>query len=235
MSIATIEPGTISLRVFDELEQGSDEWLAARCGIVTASVVGLLITAKTIKPAANDTSRGLISTLVAERITGHVEPIQMNADMERGTLDEPYARDLYSEHFAPATEVGFMVRDDLGFRLGYSPDGLVGDDGLIEIKSRRQKKHLSTILADEVPIENMAQCQTGLLVSGREWIDYVSYCGGMPLYVKRVLPDPRWFVAIIEAVKTFEESAEQMIKNYAINTNGRPATKRINHYEDMVF
>jgi len=225
----------MSLQVFNELEQGTDEWLAARCGIVTASVVGQLITPKTIKPATNDTSRGLTATLAAERITGHVEPIQANAAMERGTLDEPYARDLYSEHYAPATEVGFMVRDDWGFRLGYSPDGLVGDDGLIEIKSRNQKIQLSTILADEVPLGNMAQCQAGLLVSGREWIDYVSYCGGMPLYVKRVEPDQRWFTAIIEAVEAFEDAAALMVANYQDSIAGLPTTERINHYEDMRF
>ena len=231
MTITTTEPG---LTVFNDLEQGTDEWLAARCGIITASVVGQLITPKTIKPATNDYSRALTMTLAAERITGHVEPIHPNADMERGTLDEPYARDLYSDHYAPAVEVGFMVRD-FGYKIGYSPDGLVGDDGLIEIKSRRQKKHLATILADEVPLENMAQIQCGLLVSGREWLDYVSYSGGMPLYVKRVLPDLRWLSAIHEAVEAFEESAAQMVKNYGINTAGRPATKRINHYEDMRF
>jgi hypothetical protein len=223
----------MTLEVFEELEQGTPEWLAARRGIITASVVGLLITAKTVKPAANDTSRGLTATLVAERITGHVEPIQMNADMERGTLDEPFARDLYSEHYAPATEIGFMVRDDFGFRLGYSPDGLVGDGGLIEIKSRRQKKHLSTILADEVPIENMAQCQAGLLVSGREFIDYVSYCGGMPLYVKRVVPDPKWFTAIIEAGEQFEATAAEMVERYTEATAGMPPTTRIDHYADI--
>jgi len=225
----------MSLQVFNDLEQGTDEWLAARCGIVTASVVGQLITPKTIKPAVNDTSRGLVATLAAERITGHVEQVFPNRDMERGTLDEPYARDLYSEHFAPAGEVGFMVRDDWGFKLGYSPDGLVGDDGLIEIKSRNQKKHLQTILADEVPAENLAQCHAGLLVSGREWIDYTSYCGGMPLYVKRVYPDIRWHLAIKEAVEAFEEAAAQMIKNYGINTSGRPSTERIDHYAEMVF
>jgi len=225
----------MSLEIFNELEQGSDEWLAARCGIVTASVVGQLITPKTIKPAANDTARGLVSTLVAERITGHVEPMQMNADMERGTLDEPYARDAYGEHHAPATEVGFMVRDDWGFRLGYSPDGLVGENGLIEIKSRKQKKHLATILADEVPLENLAQCQAGLLVSGREWLDYVSYCGGMPLYVKRVLPDMRWFHAIQEAVEAFEAVADVMVTNYDKAVDGLPVTERINHYEEMRF
>ena len=223
----------MTLTTYDELEQGTPEWLAARCGIVTASVVGLLITAKTIKPAANDTSRGLTATLVAERITGHVEPIQMNSDMERGTLDEPYARDLYSEHHAPATEVGFLVRDDWGFKLGYSPDGLVGEDGLIEIKSRRQKKHLATIIADEVPLENMAQCQAGLLVSGREWIDYVSYCGGMPLYVKRVQRDPKWFDAIFKAVEAFEEAAADMVSRYTTATADLPATERIDHFGEL--
>ena len=225
----------MSLQVFNELEQGSDEWLAARCGIVTASVVGQLITPKTIKPAVNDTARSLTATLAAERITGHVEPIQTNAAMERGTLDEPYAREIYSEHYAPATEVGFMVRDDWGFRLGYSPDGLVDDDGLIEIKSRNQKIQLATILGDEVPLANMAQCQAGLLVSGRDWIDYVSYCGGMPLYVKRVLPDMRWFHAIQEAVEAFEEAAGEMVGRYLAATAGLPTAERINHYEEMRF
>jgi hypothetical protein len=235
MTTTITEPGNMSLHVFDDLVQGTDEWLAARCGIVTASVVGQLITPKTVKPAVNDYSRALTMTLAAERITGHVEPIHMNADMERGTLDEPYARDIYSEHFAPAVEVGFMVRDDFGFRIGYSPDGLVGDDGLIEIKSRRQKKHLATILADEVPLENMAQIQTGLLVTGRDWLDYVSYCGGMPLYVKRVYPDPKWHAAITDAVASFEASVAQMLDTYQTATLGRPATERINHYEDMRF
>jgi len=225
----------MGLQVFNELEQGSDEWLAARCGIVTASVVGQLITPKTIKPAVNDTSRSLTATLAAERITGHVEPIQTNAAMERGTLDEPYAREIYSQYFAEAVEVGFMVRDDWGFRIGYSPDGLVDDDGLIEIKSRNQKIQLATILDDEVPLGNMAQCQAGLLVSGREWIDYVSYCGGMPLYVKRVLPDKRWHDAIKEAVEAFEDAAALMVANYQDSVADLPTTERINHYEEMRF
>lgn len=223
----------MTLHIYNDLEQGSDEWLAARCGIVTASVVGQLITPKTVKPAANDYSRALTATLVAERITGHVEPIHVNADMERGTLDEPYARDIYSEHYEPVAEVGFMVRDDYGFRLGYSPDGLVGDDGLIEIKSRRQKKHLETILSGSVPLENMAQIQAGMLVSGRFWCDYVSYCGGMPLYAVRVWPDDRWRRAILEAVAGFEEAAAAMISSYDIAVEGRPATERIDHYAEM--
>lgn len=269
----------MSLEIFTELEQGSDEWLAARAGIVTASVVGQLVTSrqpsaietdcpecgaltadpcigkrspaplKTLHPARaavargmarvigadtnSDTARGLAFTLTAERITGHVEQMHENSDMLRGTLDEPFARDKYSYHHAPVTQVGFMVRDDFGFRLGFSPDGLVSDDGLIEIKSRKQKKHLATILADAVPPENMAQCQSGLLVSGREWIDYVSFCSGMPLWTKRVTPDPKWFTAIIEAVSEFEMSASAMLTRYAESTEGLPATERLDHFAEL--
>lgn len=222
----------MSLHIYEDLIQGSDEWLAARAGIVTASVVGQLVTPGTVKVAKNDTSRGLTATLVAERITGHVEPIHENADMRRGTLSEPYARDIYSENYAPASEVGFMTRDFGGYKIGFSPDGLIGDDGLIEIKSPRQKKHLTTLLANEVPIEYMAQCQTGLLVSGREWIDFISYNAGMPLFVKRVMPDEKWRKAILEAVTTFEESAAQMIDTYLTAIDGRPATERIDVFAD---
>jgi len=223
----------MTLHVYDDLEQGTPEWLAARCGIVTASVVGQLITPKTVKPAFNDTSRALVMALVAERITGHVETIRENDDMRRGTLSEPFARDIYAENYAPVAEVGFMTKDYGGYKIGYSPDGLVSDDGLIEIKSPRQKKHLSTILADEVPLEYIAQCQTGLLVSGRAWIDFISYNGGMPLYVKRVLPDPKWQAAIIEAVENLEEKAADMTDRYTTAIKDLPATERIDLFGDV--
>ena len=227
---------TMTLIEYPDLVQGTDEWLEARLGIVTASVVGQLITPKTIKPAANDTSRGLFASLVAERITGYTEPVFVSDDMMRGHLDEPIARDLYTEHYAPATETGFLVRDDWGFKIGYSPDGIVGDDGLIEVKSRRQKKHLATILADEVPLENMAQIQCGLLVSGRDWCDYISFCGGMPMWVKRVTTDPKWQETIIAAVTTFETAAEQAISDYLERVAGLPTTERIEHFpEEMVI
>jgi hypothetical protein len=215
----------VTLTVLDDLIQGSDAWHDQRRGIVTASVVGKLIT-PTVRVASNDYSRALTAQLVAERITGYTDPVYVSDDMLRGHEDEPRARDLYSEHYAPARESGFMVRDDWGFRIGYSPDGLVGDDGLIEVKSRRQKKHLQTILSDQVPAENMAQLQCGLLVSGREWIDYISYCGGMPLYVKRVEPSERWFEAIVAAVSTFEDTAAEWVAAYQSATEGLPTTER---------
>jgi putative phage-type endonuclease len=217
----------VSLTTYNDLEQGTPEWLAARCGIVTASVVGQLITPKTIKPAVNDYSRGLTAALVAERLTGYVEPVFANADMERGTLSEPLARDAYVEHHGPVDQVGFMVRQFEHGPLGFSPDGLVGEDGILEIKSPRQKKHLATVLADEVPLEHMAQVQTGLLVSGRNWCDFISYCGGMHLFVKRVHADPKWHEAILEAHKTFESAARQMEDDYLRAVNGKPLMERI--------
>jgi len=216
----------MSLIELPDLIQGTDEWLEQRRGLVTASVVGKLITGTTIKPANNDYSRALTALLVAERITGYVDPVYVSDDMLRGQEDEPRAVEVYSEHFAPVTTTGMMIREEQGWRLGYSPDGLVGDDGLIEIKSRRSKKQLTTILADEVPAENMAQLQAGLLVSGREWIDYVSFCGGMPLYVKRVYPDARWFDAITAAVEQFEATANAMVARYEAMTLGLPMTER---------
>jgi len=185
--------------------------------------------------ADNDTSRGLTNALVAERITGRVVQVHANAAMQRGTLDEPYARDKYAEHHAPVDEVGFIVRDFGKFKLGYSPDGLVGDDGLIEIKSRDPKKHLATILADEVPAENMAQCQTGLFVSQRAWIDYTSYAGGMPLWTKRVYPDQRWQDAITDAALTFEANAADIVARYLAAVEGLPATEYIDHFAELEF
>jgi len=223
----------VSLTIHTDIEQGTPEWDAARRGILTASVIGQFITPKTVKVAANDKTRAKAYELLAERITGISEDRYVSRDMEEGHFIEPIARDLYSQHYAPATEVGFMVRDDWGFRIGYSPDGVVGDDGLIEIKKRLPKLHLETILTDQMPPEHMAQVQTGLLVSGRQWLDFISYCGGMPLYVKRIHPDPVWHAAIIEAATAFEESANDMISRYTVATADLHPTERIDFYADM--
>lgn len=224
----------MTLTILDDLEQGSDEWHDQRRGIVTASVVGRLITPATIKPANNPESRSLTVQLAAERITGWTDPTYVSDDMLRGREDEPRAVDLYSEHYAPVTTVGFMVRDDWGFKIGYSPDGLVSDEGSIEVKSRRPKEHLATILDDAVPPKNMAQIQCGLLVSGRLWCDYLSYCGGMPMWRKRVEPDERWFTAIYEAVARFEKACGVMQATYEARTLGLPMTERIVEQEMVI-
>jgi hypothetical protein len=80
----------------------------------------------------------------------------------------------------------------------------------------------------------MPQIQCGLLVSGRQWCDYVSYSGGMPLYVKRVLPDERWFEAIVNAVRIFEEAAAQMVAYFWRATQGLPMTERVIEQEMVI-
>lgn len=183
---------------------------------------------KVLTVADNDTSRGLITTLAAERITGHVEETAMTRDMFRGVVSEPFARDAYAEHFGvEVEEIGFMVKDFGGYSIGYSPDGLVGDNGLIEVKSPRAKGHINTALTGEVPAHYMAQLQTGLLVTGRQWIDYISFHGGMALYVLRVLPDPAWQAAIKAAARTAEDAITTITERYTAATDGLPLTERI--------
>ena len=186
-----------------DIAQGSEEWNALRLGILTASEMKLIMT-PTLKPARNDKERAHLYELLAQRVTGYTEPSYISDDMLRGHEDEINARLTYAENFETVQECGFITNDDRGFVLGYSPDGLVGDDGLIECKSRRQKFQMQTILADAVPDEYMLQCQTGLLISGREWLDFISYCGGMPMFVKRVYPDAGIQEAIIAAATQFE-------------------------------
>lgn len=224
----------MTLHIYPELEQGSDEWVAARCGKLTASQIGKLITA-TGKVADNDTSRGLAITLAAERITGHVEYIYPSHDMQRGTEEEPLARAVYEEHHAPVVEVGFITREFDGFTLGYSPDGLVGDDGLIEIKSRKANVHIKTILSGVPPTENLAQLYTGLLVTGREWIDYCSFSAGFPFWTTRIYADSAWFDLLTRAAQSLETNVADIIAHYTKETNGLPMAERRPDLSEITF
>jgi predicted phage-related endonuclease len=200
-------------RYHDKLIQGSDAWLAARCGLLCASEVRKILTPK-LKVADNTDSRAHIFEIAFQRITGFVEPHYVSDAMLRGKQDEIYARDEYAKHFAPVQEVGFVTNDQWGFTLGYSPDGLVGDDGLIECKSRGGKFQVQTIARDEVPEEFVLQIQTGLLLTGREWCDFISYCGGLPMFTKRVEPDPVIQAAIIQAAIGFESRVAETVQEY---------------------
>ncbi len=210
----------MSLVTYPDLLQGSDEWLAARRGMLTASEMKLLVS-PSLKPLNNDKTRAHIYELLAQRITGHVEPAYISDDMLRGREDEIAARDLYAAHYAPVVECGFMVRDFGGFRIGYSPDGLVGPDGLIECKSRRAKYQVETIAAGVVPEEYRVQVQTGLLVSGREWCDFVSYSGGLPMAVYRVGRDPGMAEAILDAAHEAEARIQELHRAFLTNVNER--------------
>jgi predicted phage-related endonuclease len=220
---------TLTTYSAEDYPQRSPQWLELRRGIVTASIVGTLVTPATVKVASNDDSRRLVDLLAVERINGYNDdPSYQNLDMWRGEIEEPRAREKYAEHHGVAVdEVGFMIRKGDGWTLGCSPDGLVGLDGGIEVKCPRAKTHLRTILDDEVPSGYMAQIQAALLVSGRQWWDYISWSGGMPMYQKRVLPDGKWHDAIREAVIACESAIAVTRAKYEAAVDGLPMTERL--------
>lgn len=202
---------------YEEMVQGSDAWLQARCGLLTASEMHLIVT-PTLKAASNDKERGHLYELLAQRITKHVEPQYISDAMLRGQDDEIDACALYAKTYAPVHHVGFITNDKWGFTIGYSPDGLVGDNGQIECKSRSQKYQIQT-LTEYVPNESidpdfMIQVQTGMLVSERDWTDLVSYCGGLPMATVRVFPDKKVQDAIIEAASAFETRLSDKLATY---------------------
>ena len=224
-------------RIYADLVQGSDEWHAVRCGLLTASEMSLIVT-PTLKVANNDKSRSHLYELMAQRITDYVEPHYVSDDMLRGHEDEVRAVQLYSEKIAPVSHVGFMVRDFGGFSIGYSPDGLVGDDGLIEVKSRRQKYAVQTIVdcvpAQVIMPEYMLQAQTGLLVSRREWMDHITYCGGLPMSIVRVFPDHEVQAAILQAARAFEAQLAEKLAVYRSYSAKLIPTERVIEQEMFV-
>lgn len=201
-----------------EIEQGSIDWHNLRCGILTASEMKLIIT-PTLKVADNDKVRTHLYELLAQRVTRYVEPHFESYDMERGKFDEEHARGKYSDEFASVEECGFITNDKLGFTIGYSPDGLVGGDGLIEVKSRIQKLQMQTLVEfvskGTIPPDYMIQCQTGLFVADdREWLDFISYSGGMKMPVVRCYPDPVVQDAIGNAAVEFEHRLNEKLEIY---------------------
>ena len=215
---------------YTDLEQGSEEWLAARCGLLTASEMKLIVT-PTLKAASNDKERAHMYELLAQRITGYVEPRYVSDDMLRGHDDEVEARILYSERFAPVEEMGFITNDEWGFTIGFSPDGLVGDDGFIECKSRRQKFQVQTIIDGVMDPDYSIQVQTGFLVSKRKWCDHISYSGGLPMATIRIYPIPEIQDAILSAATAFEKRLAEKMTRYreviATNTRLIPTERKI--------
>ena len=194
------------MQIIHELEQDTPEWHDARLGIVTMSrLKDLLVNGK----GPGGFGAGAISymhELIGERMTGEPsDAFQGNRHTERGHEMEPVARDLYRQATGnESREVGIV----LNHGAGYSPDGLIGEDGALEIKSKLPKLQVEVLLADEIPKDHIAQCQGGLWVSEREWIDFVSYWPGMPLFVKRAYRDEKMIRTIAERVDAFYEEME---------------------------
>lgn len=204
----------MTIKYHYDLVQGSELWMSTRCGLLTASEMKHIITPAKLQYASNDKERAHLYELLAQRITSYVEPHYISDDMIRGMTDEIDARALYAKNYGEIQEVGFITNDKYGFTLGYSPDALVGDDGVIECKSRRQRYQIETIIGGVMPADYAIQVQTGLLVSERAWCDFISYSAGLPMLTLRVYPDKVVQDAILEAATKFHEKLEVMLTAY---------------------
>lgn len=188
-----------------DLVQGSPEWRAIRLGKVTASRVADVV-ART-KTGWGASRANYMAQLIAERLTGVAADSFTNAAMQWGTEQEADARTAY-EFRADATVdlIGFVAHPTID-ASGASPDGLVGDDGLIEIKAPNTSTHIDTLLGEEVPSKYRTQVQWQLACTGRRWCDFVSFDPRMPesmrLFIERVERDDTVIAGLETEVRAF--------------------------------
>lgn len=189
----------------EEIIQGSDAWKALRLGKVTASRVADVV-AKT-KTGYSASRANYAAQLIAERLTGMPAESFSNAAMQHGTETEPEARAAY-EFYQGVTvkEVAFVAHPKIE-QAGCSPDGLVGNDGLVEIKCPNTATHLETLLGQTVPSKYMAQMQFQMACTGRAWCDFVSYDPRMPenmrLFIRRVERDETHIYVLETEIASF--------------------------------
>lgn len=202
----------MAIKYYNDIEQGSPQWHELRRGILTASEVSTILT-PSLAVAKNDKVRALVYQKAAEIISGKVDDTFSSWAMERGTMLEPFAISEYEKHVAEVKLCGFIVNDRWGFKIGYSPDGLVGKGGL-EIKSPSRKKHVEYLTLGECPKEYVAQCHTGMLVAELEFMDFVSYFPGMEICPLRMEPDAGIQQKIVGAAAEFYAQVNEVVAAY---------------------
>jgi len=208
--------------MIEKVEQGTPEWFAARLGNVTASRVADVI-AKT-KSGYSASRDNYMAQLICERMTNTVAESYSNAAMQWGTETEPLARAAYESHAdVLVDQVGYVAHPAIR-RAGASPDGLVGADGLLEIKCPNTATHIETLLSDTVPTKYITQMQWQMACTGRQWCDFVSFDprlpDGLQLFVKRV-------DASTEYITTLEEEVEKFL--YELDNKIFKLNERLNH------
>lgn len=197
------------------MDQRSDEWFAARLGKVTASRVSDVV-AKT-KSGYSASRANYMAELVCERLTGKQGDSFSNAAMVWGTNTEPMARAAYEAlKGVLVEEVGFVPHPIISM-AGASPDGLVGDDGLVEIKCPNTATHIETLLGAEIPSKYVNQMQWQMACTGREWCDFVSYDPRMPedmqLFIKRLERSDDAITELEREIKTFLFELDEKISS----------------------
>lgn len=194
------------MQVIDSCEQLTDEWYALKLGMVSASNFG--------KVMNKGSGRGLyMRRLAAERLTGETQATYSNDNMEAGSELEDEAREYYAALNACAVkQVAFVKRDDC---VGCSPDGLVGEDGLVEIKCVLPSTHIDYITRDKMPAIYKWQVQGQLWVCERKYCDFVSYCPAIrsrPFYCCRIFRDEAYIKELAIQVIIFVGELKEMIK-----------------------
>lgn len=193
------------------MEQRTSEWFQARAGKVTASRIADL-TAKT-KSGYSASRTNYMAQLVCERLTGLPQESYSNAAMQWGTDQEPIARAEYEAlRLVFVEEMGFAPHPTIE-HAGASPDGLVGVNGLVEIKCPNTATHIETLLSDEPDSKYVKQMQWQMACTGRAWCDFVSFDPRMPqelrLFIKRVERDDKLIAELEEEVRKFLTELEE--------------------------
>lgn len=194
------------------MDQGTDEWFAARLGRVTASRIADVMMKPTTAGYQNYRAQ-----LVCERLTGNPTETFTSAAMQHGMDTEPQARAFYEmETGADVEQVGFIPHPDLEMS-GASPDGLIGADGGIEIKCPQPTTHIKTLMGASIDRKYMLQMQWGMACTGRDWWDFVSFCPALPdemqMFRQRVDRDSEQVEEIITAVTNFLADVEALTAN----------------------
>jgi len=206
----------------EHVEQGTAEWLALRCGRVTASRVADIV-AKT-KTGYSASRANYMAELVAERLTGSVAEGYSNAAMQWGQEQEADARLAYSfRSDSDVEQVGFVHHPTIPMS-GASPDGLVGDAGLVEIKCPNTATHIDTLLSGTVPGKYVTQMLWQMACTGRDWCDFASYDPRLPeemrLFVSRVPRDDNRIAELEAEVRAFlielEQTVDALNRRYGI-------------------
>lgn len=187
-----------------EHEQGSPEWLQERIGLITASKVDKLITPS---GKASTSAKGYIDEIVSEMLMGRAEETFQSAAMLRGKELEPEARawvELQQDY--DVQQVGLGIIDDL--RAGASPDGLIGDDGGLEIKCPTPKIHTSYLREGKMPDAYIPQVQMNIWLWSRDWWDFCSYHPEMPKLLVRVERDQKFIAAMVTEINKAKNAIE---------------------------
>jgi hypothetical protein len=200
-----------------EVVQGTPEWLAARAGNVTASkITDVMAKARNGSQKDSVTRRNYLYQVAAERLSGKpCEDGFKNGHTDRGNELEECGRTGYELlHDVMVEQVGFVLHPSIA-NYGCSPDGLVGSDGMIQIKCPIIAIHCQYMTAGEVPAEYVPQMLSEMDTCDREWSDFVSYCKHLPaplnLFVKRLYRDDKRIAEIRDAVEQFNAEVQEMV------------------------